>query len=128
MSYHSDYHKGGVEDEEEEEDYSDEEEEEGAPPVPYKSEGYNQPQPQNPAPYNPQYADPPPTYDVYAQQSYPSGASAGASAGAGAGAGMGYDPNAGAAGYGGVGYQPSQPGGVNLQDPNKSRESNDTFV
>lgn len=124
MSYHSDYHKGPVDDEddedEEEEDYSDEDQ--AAPPVPYKQPQLQAPPAQNPAAAQ-QYAGPPPTYDVYKQQSYPSGGGAGAMAGAGglAGAGgMGYDP-----GYGG--YQPPQPT-VNIQDPNKSRESNDTFV
>jgi len=117
MSYHSDYHKGGMEDDDdEEEDYSDEDDQQEAPPVPFKSEGYSQPQPQaQPQPgYDP--SAPPPTYDVYADQSYPTG--------------QGYNPNSSATGYGGVGYQPQPaPGGVTLQqDPNKSRESNDTFV
>ena len=139
MSYHSDYHKGPVDDDdEEEEDYSDEDEQ-PPPQVPYKTEGYNQPAPAynggGYAPPQPQtgYSQPqpqaqppqqgydpnaPPRYDVYAEQSYPT-------------SGSGYQPDPNVSGYSGVGYQPGTGApAVNLQgqDPNKSRESNDTFV
>ena len=101
MSYHSDYHKGAASDEEEEDNSEEEEEEEGEA-LPYKpSTAYQQQQPQ--------FNAPAPTYDVYAQQGYPS---------------QGYQPPD--PGYQ-VAYQPD-PQTMQLQDPSVSQDKSDTFV
>lgn len=93
MSYHSDYHKGPIDDEDDEE-YTDDEEE-------YGKDAYDGPPPTTG--YNPNTGVAPPSYNVYAEKSHPTSSGQYVQ-------GVEYQP-------------PTSGDGIVLQEPNRSQAS-----